>query len=102
MSHQCTCPCHSSKVAISHVAPCCMRCNVCGDQIRMECLKDHARACNPVEVMERRVGERLAVIEDTLVEALAFYRSSEPKAPTVKLLPPQASDRRERDVGVAL
>jgi hypothetical protein len=50
-----------------------MRCNVCGDQIRMECLKDHARACNPVEVMERRVGERLAVIEDTLVEALAFY-----------------------------
>jgi hypothetical protein len=39
-----------------------------------------------------------------LIALLCFvlYRSSEPKAPTVKLLPPQASDRRERDVGVAV
>lgn len=31
-----------------------------------------------------------------------LYRSSEPKAPTSQMLPPQASDRRERDVGAAL
>jgi glucose-6-phosphate-specific signal transduction histidine kinase len=56
----------------------------------------------PVLLIAWVSGWRLAVVAIAAVATVFFYRSSEPKAPTVKLLPPQASDRRERDVGVAL
>jgi len=71
-AHQCACPCHTSALMIRHAGPCCMRCNVCGQNIRVECLKEHAKSCQPGAV-QRRVAERLAAIEDTLMDAVLFY-----------------------------
>lgn len=87
--HTCDCPCHGSVLAIRHAAPCCMQCNVCGGRIRMECLKAHAQACRP-GVIQQRMTDRLAAIEDTLMEALSFYADPDNWEDTVQ------ADRGER------
>lgn len=42
----CKCGCHDPRNAIMHYFPCCHRCPICRDRIRVECGKRHAETCS--------------------------------------------------------